>query len=121
MLFNREKTETVWIPRHATLVTARLRFLFLAAQVWRHAGAGHLPAPDEPVAGDCKWRARIRARGADCKRVTPAKHPQSVNNSIVTTLLFTKDNQRKTPVSLLHHGPNQPWHNNEHGEQESRK
>lgn len=31
LLFNREKTETVETLRHTTLVTARLRFLFLAA------------------------------------------------------------------------------------------
>ena len=38
MLFNREETEDVESLRHTTLATARLRFLFLAAKIWRHAG-----------------------------------------------------------------------------------
>jgi hypothetical protein len=38
MLFNRETTETAVTLRHTTLATARLRFLFVAAKIWRHAG-----------------------------------------------------------------------------------
>ncbi len=38
MLFNREATETATTLRHTTLATARLRFLFVAAKIWRHAG-----------------------------------------------------------------------------------
>jgi hypothetical protein len=38
MLFNREESEKVEQMRHTTLATARLRFLFLAAKIWRHAG-----------------------------------------------------------------------------------
>jgi hypothetical protein len=38
MLFNREATETAATLRHTTLATARLRFLFVAARIWRHAG-----------------------------------------------------------------------------------
>jgi len=38
MLFNREATETAETLRHTTLATARLRFLFVAAKIWRHAG-----------------------------------------------------------------------------------
>ena len=38
MLFNREASETVETLRHTTLATARLRFLFVAAKIWRHAG-----------------------------------------------------------------------------------
>lgn len=37
-LFNREEDETIGQMRHTTLATARLRFLFLAAKIWRHAG-----------------------------------------------------------------------------------
>jgi hypothetical protein len=37
-LFNREEDEKADQMRHTTLVTARLRFLFLAAKIWRHAG-----------------------------------------------------------------------------------
>ena len=39
MLFNREEQARVEDLRHPTLATARLRFLFLAAKIVRHAGA----------------------------------------------------------------------------------
>ena len=38
MLFNREEDAKVATLQHTTLATARLRFLFLAAKIWRHAG-----------------------------------------------------------------------------------
>lgn len=38
MLFNRDETATVESMQHTTLATARLRFLFVAAKIWRHAG-----------------------------------------------------------------------------------
>lgn len=38
MLFNREEQAKVDALKHTTLATARLRFLFLAAKIWRHAG-----------------------------------------------------------------------------------
>ena len=38
MLFHREENAKVDTLRHTTLATARLRFLFLAAKIWRHAG-----------------------------------------------------------------------------------
>jgi len=38
MLFNREETEDAETMKHTQLSTARLRFLFLAAKIWRHAG-----------------------------------------------------------------------------------
>jgi hypothetical protein len=38
MLFNREEKVTVSEMPHTTLATARLRFLFFAAKIWRHAG-----------------------------------------------------------------------------------
>ena len=38
MLFNREEHAKVETLQHTTLATARLRFLFLAAKIWRHAG-----------------------------------------------------------------------------------
>jgi len=37
-LFNREEGGDVGSMRHTTLATARLRFVFLAAKIWRHAG-----------------------------------------------------------------------------------
>jgi hypothetical protein len=38
MLFNREATDTSSSLKHTTLSTARLRFLFIAAKIWFHAG-----------------------------------------------------------------------------------
>jgi hypothetical protein len=38
LLFNRESTETAISLKHTTLATARLRFLFIAAKIWRHSG-----------------------------------------------------------------------------------
>jgi hypothetical protein len=38
MLFHREEEAQVETLQHTTLATARLRFLFLAAKIWRHAG-----------------------------------------------------------------------------------
>jgi hypothetical protein len=38
LLFNRESTETALTLKHTTLATARLRFLFIAAKIWRHSG-----------------------------------------------------------------------------------
>jgi hypothetical protein len=38
MLFNREPHSDVNALKHTTLATSRLRFLFIAAKIWRHAG-----------------------------------------------------------------------------------
>jgi hypothetical protein len=38
MLFQREEKTQVEELQHTTLAVARLRFLFLAAKIWRHAG-----------------------------------------------------------------------------------
>jgi hypothetical protein len=38
MLFNREPRADATALRHTTLATSRLRFLFVAAKIWRHAG-----------------------------------------------------------------------------------
>jgi hypothetical protein len=38
MLFNREPQSDATQLKHTTLATARLRFLFVAAKIWRHAG-----------------------------------------------------------------------------------
>jgi hypothetical protein len=38
LLFHREESTTAAELKHTTLATARLRFLFLAAKIWRHAG-----------------------------------------------------------------------------------
>jgi hypothetical protein len=38
ILFNRETKAKLEQIRHTTLATTRLRFLFLGAKIWRHAG-----------------------------------------------------------------------------------
>jgi hypothetical protein len=38
MLFNRDEKANTSEMKHTTLATSRLRFLFLAAKIWRHAG-----------------------------------------------------------------------------------
>jgi Transposase DDE domain group 1 len=38
MLFNREEDASTTTMQHTKLSTARLRFLFVAAKIWRHAG-----------------------------------------------------------------------------------
>jgi hypothetical protein len=38
MLFNREASTEADTLQHTTLATARLRFLFVAAKIWSHAG-----------------------------------------------------------------------------------
>ena len=38
MLFNREEQAKVETLQHTALATARLRFLFVAVKIWRHAG-----------------------------------------------------------------------------------
>ncbi len=38
MLFNREPQDDAAALQHTTLATSRLRFLFVAAKIWRHAG-----------------------------------------------------------------------------------
>ena len=38
LLFQREETAKVAELKHTTLAIARLRFLFVAAKIWRHAG-----------------------------------------------------------------------------------
>jgi hypothetical protein len=63
--------------KHTTLATARLRFLFLAAKIWRHAGrvgvsySDHYAEPrnrsavDGPIAGDYERRAPVPPRAGD--------------------------------------------------------
>jgi hypothetical protein len=44
--FNRQEQATVETLKHTTLATARLRFLFLAARIWRRAGRGGVSYSD---------------------------------------------------------------------------
>ena len=49
MLFHREEEAKVETLQHTTLATARLRFLFLAAKIWRHAGRVGVSCSDHYV------------------------------------------------------------------------
>ena len=86
LLFQREETAKVVELKHTTLAIARLRFLFLAAKVWRHAGrvgvsyrwrsvrgAGLVPAPHGSLA------QHRSGRGELCARVTHS--PTIVNRA----------------------------------------
>src|ERR1039457_4868260 len=55
MLFTREPQADVAELRHTTLATARLRFLFVAAKIWRHAGRTGLSYSDHyAYSGACE-------------------------------------------------------------------
>ncbi len=47
LLFQREADATPEKLRHTTLATARLRFLFVAAKIWRHAGRTGISYSDQ--------------------------------------------------------------------------
>ena len=47
LLFNREAQASVETLRHTTLAPARLRFLFVAAKIWRHAGRTGISYSDQ--------------------------------------------------------------------------
>jgi hypothetical protein len=75
MLFNREPQADATQLRHTTLATSRLRFLFVAAKIWRHAGRTGVsysdryeekgvPAVDGPSAPDCATRQGLCAGDA---------------------------------------------------------
>ena len=76
MLFNREEDAKVDMLKHTTLATARLRFLFLAAKIWRHAGRVGVSYSDhyaeQGVFGRLMERLRaIRAAGDGFTPVLP--------------------------------------------------
>ena len=47
MLFNREEKAKAEELRHTTLATARLRFLFVAARIWKHSGRSGISYSDQ--------------------------------------------------------------------------
>jgi len=47
LLFQREEQVNVEQLQHTTLAIARLRFLFLAAKIWRHAGRVGISSSDQ--------------------------------------------------------------------------
>jgi hypothetical protein len=63
MLFNREEKAKVDDLRHTTLAMARLRFLFLAARVWRHAGREGISYSDHYEEQGLFHRLMKRLRG----------------------------------------------------------
>ena len=63
MLFNREEQEEVATLRHTTLATARLRFLFVAAKIWSHAGRTGVSYSDHYAEKGLFGRLMQRLRG----------------------------------------------------------
>jgi hypothetical protein len=77
MLFHREEEAPVETLGHTTLATARLRFLFLAARIWRHAGRVGISYSDhyaeQPVFDRLMMRLRsVVANANDFLPVIPA-------------------------------------------------
>lgn len=73
MLFNREEEAQTATLKHTTLATARLRFLFLAAKIWRHAGRVGVSYSDHYAEQGVFRRLmdRLRAIAADGQRFRP--------------------------------------------------
>jgi hypothetical protein len=73
MLFHREEGAKVETLQHTTLATARLRFLFLAAKIWRHAGRVGVSYSDHYAEQGIFGRLmdRLRAITSDGKRFGP--------------------------------------------------
>ena len=63
LLFNREAQASVETLRHTTLATARLRFLFVAAKIWRHAGRTGVSYSDQYEEKGLFERLMRRLRG----------------------------------------------------------
>jgi hypothetical protein len=73
MLFNREEQAKVETLKHTTLATARLRFLFLAAKIWRHAGRVGVSYSDHYAEQGifCRLMERLRTIASDGPRYAP--------------------------------------------------
>ena len=73
MLFNREEEATVETLGHTTLATARLRFLFLAARIWRHAGRVGVSYSDHYAEQSVfdRLMMRLRSVAANAKGLLP--------------------------------------------------
>src|ERR1700682_1964814 len=73
LLFQRDETAKVAELKHTTLATARLRFLFLAAKIWRHAGRVGVSYSDHYAEQGIFGRLmdRLRAITSDGKRFGP--------------------------------------------------
>jgi len=73
MLFNREEQAKVETLQHTTLATARLRFLFLAAKIWRHAGRVGVSYSEHHAEQGifCRLMERLRTIASDGARFAP--------------------------------------------------
>jgi len=73
MLFNRDEEAKVDTLGHTTLATARLKFLFLAARIWRHAGRVGVSYSDHYAEQPLFERlmTRLRAVAANGNRFAP--------------------------------------------------
>jgi hypothetical protein len=69
MLFHREEDAPVETRKHTTLATARLRFLFLAAKIWRHAGRIGVSYAEQGILR--RLMDRLRAIAKDGPRFGP--------------------------------------------------
>lgn len=73
MLFNREQTATVETLGHTTLATTRLKFLFVAARIWSHAGRAGVSYSnhyaEQPVLD--RLMRRLRSVAAEASRFAP--------------------------------------------------
>jgi hypothetical protein len=63
----REQEATVETLGHTTLATARLRFLFLAARIWRHAGRVGISYSDHYAEQSVFDRLMMRLRSVAAK------------------------------------------------------
>jgi hypothetical protein len=63
MLFNREEGAQADDLKHTTLATARLRFLFLAARIWKHSGRVGISYSDQYQEKGLFQRLMGRLRG----------------------------------------------------------
>ena len=73
MLFNRAEDAKVGTLQHTTLATGRLRFLFLAGKIWRHAGRVGISYSDhyEEQGIFCRLLDRLRAIAPDGQQFGP--------------------------------------------------
>ena len=63
MLFNREEKARTEELKHTTLATSRLRFLFVAAKIWRHGGRVGVSYSDHYAEPGLFQRRMERLRG----------------------------------------------------------
>ncbi len=77
MLFNREPVADAAKLKHITLAIARLRFLFIAAKIWRHAGRTRIHYSDQYQEQGLFQRLMARLRSIKMQNVafSPVMHP----------------------------------------------